>query len=51
MAEAKLYYLHRFNGQNYELKEQMKIYENKLKIYIDSSIFRLENEIDIMLWI
>lgn len=47
MTETKLYYLHRFNGQNYQLwKCRMEIYivKNKLKIYIHGSIFQFESK-------
>lgn len=47
MTETKLYYLHRFNGQNYQLwKYRMEIYivKNKLKIYIHGSIFKFESK-------
>ncbi|XP_058987404.1 uncharacterized protein LOC131806765 [Musca domestica] len=43
MAETKVYQLHRFNGQNYQLwKRQMEIYttENKLKPYILGTVMK-----------
>lgn len=53
MAETKLYHVHRFNGQNYQLwKRQMEIYmrENKLRKYIAGSKPRPTATTDIAAW-